>query len=73
MMFCVTRSYGLKNRLCRQTGLSRNALSAGSSRGFSEKVKAAVRGHQRLSGAKVANDCEVIMTNACNKYQAKGA
>ncbi|VAF79441.1 Uncharacterised protein [Enterobacter hormaechei] len=31
MMFCVTRSYGLKNRLCRQTGLSRSASSAVSS------------------------------------------
>lgn len=73
MMFCVTQSYGQRSRHCRQIGLCRNALSARSSKGCSEKVKAAVREHQRLSGAKVANDCEVIMTNACTKHQAKGA
>lgn len=37
------------------------------------KVKAAVREHQRLSGAKTGRNCEVIMTNACTKHQAKGA
>ena len=73
MMFCVTQSYGQRNRRCRQIGLSRNALSARSSRGCSKKVKAMVLEHQWLSGAKVANDCEVIMTNACTKHQAKGA
>jgi hypothetical protein len=32
MMFCVTQSYGQRNRCCQQTGSKRNALSAGSSR-----------------------------------------
>lgn len=73
MMFCVTRSYGQRNRQFRQIGLSRNALSGRSSRVCSEKVKAAVREHQRLSGAKTRRNCEVIMTNACTKHQAKGA
>ncbi|HAS1791926.1 TPA: hypothetical protein I4G60_22140 [Enterobacter hormaechei] len=73
MMFCVTRSYEQKNRQYRQIGLSRSASSAVSSRGCSERVKAAVREHQRLSGAKTGRNCEVIMTNACTKHQAKGA
>nr|DAO20566.1 MAG TPA: hypothetical protein [Caudoviricetes sp.] len=56
-MFCVTRSYGQKNRQCRQIGLSQSASSARSSRVCSEKVKAAVRGHQRLSGANTSGSC----------------
>lgn len=36
-------------------------------------VKAAVREHQRLSGAITVSNCEVIMTNAHLKHQAKGA
>ncbi len=36
-------------------------------------VKAAVREHQRLSGAITGSNCEVIMTNAYSKHQAKGA
>ncbi len=39
----------------------------------SKMVKAAVREHQRLSGAKTEGNCEVIMTNAWTKHQAKGA
>lgn len=39
----------------------------------SEMAKAAVREHQRLSGAKTVRNCEVIMTNTCTKHQAKGA
>lgn len=38
-----------------------------------EKAKAAVREHQRLSSAKTGSHCEIIMTNACTKHQAKGA
>lgn len=40
---------------------------------LSEMAKAAVLEHQRLSGAKTASHCEIIMTNACTKHQAKGA
>lgn len=36
-------------------------------------VKAAVREHQRLSGVITVSNCEVIMTNAYLKHQAKGA
>lgn len=36
-------------------------------------VKAAVREHQRLSGAITVSNCEVIMTNTHSKHQAKGA
>lgn len=60
-MYYVTRSYGQKNKCCQRTGSKRNAQSAVSSRGCSERVKAAVLEHQRLSGAKVESNCEVIM------------
>jgi len=36
-------------------------------------VKAALVEQQRLSGAITASNCEVIMTNAYSKHQAKGA
>lgn len=62
MMFCVTRSYGQRNRQFQQIGLSRNALSGESSRVCSEKVKAAVLEHQRLSGA---IHCEFIAGKLC--------
>jgi len=39
----------------------------------SEKAKAAVLEHQRLSGANPGRKCEDIMANAYSKHQAKGA
>lgn len=57
MMFCVTQSYGQRNKCCHQTGSKRNALSAGSNRVCSERLKAAELEHQRLSGANADNSC----------------
>ncbi len=38
-----------------------------------EKAKAPLREQKGLSGAKTDSHCEIIMTNACTKHQAKGA
>ena len=74
MMFCVTRNYGQINRRCRRIDLKLNALSAVVSKDCSEK------GEDRCVPAQTAfrcnslrTHCEVIMTNACTKHQAKGA
>ncbi len=57
MMFYATRNYGLRNKCCRRIGLNRNALNVTGKKDCYEKVKAAVREHQRLSGAKTVGNC----------------
>lgn len=50
MMFYDTRNCGRRNKRPQPTGSKKSALSAANSVGCSEKAKAAVLQHQRLSG-----------------------
>ena len=73
MMFYDTQSYGLRSKHCHQTDLKRKKLSGTPGRACSEKAKAAVLEHQRLSSAITLAITVSIMTNTERKHQAKGA
>lgn len=59
MMSYDTQSFGRRSSRFRQTSSKRSALSVCSNLGCSEKAKAAVLEHQRLSGANADNNCGV--------------